>query len=787
MKLKLGILLLRIVKSRFLVVAVFYAFPALLAIRGLLFAPGTIGHNWDWGIPPLSSQLKVGFAPFYAWTEGALGSATSPLHSSGALDFVFFNLGYLGLNGVFLSRFLLFIAIVVSGTTMFYLVDDILRQEFCKRGIQNRRWIILPSLLAGFFYAFSPFLFCEFIAGYSVLALSYAFLPLAIYLFRKLVRSGAAKYIILLAIVLSVVAMSASNILFISVILFLYIVTQKGRLKLLGNLVATYGLFFCLNIYWILPFLCSHYGAPTNLYSVQQANLPGILVNIQSHVPSISQIFVGTGYWTDFFTASVAPAIKSLWVICSFGLIILTFASLFLLGRERRKEALFWAILLLSSFVFATGGKEPLGNMVLWLYKHVQYMALFRSPQHFITLPTIFMSILLGMGIFCFLSHFRLNRIPIYLTIVAMMTVWLSPFFTGNLGLAYLENKGGGNFVATFQVSPGFEKILAELRNDGSDSRVLYLPVSSSPYYLATEYQREGNGGDPVVGSTPGAIDDASGNPYAGGYIDILQDAFYGEHMPQNVSRLLEMANAKYVILRKDVRPNFGPFADTWNYEQVYENLKQAKGIELIEECDYVSLWENKNYLPRIYASSNALPVEGNIDEMVPVVSTGTFDPSDSVVFLSEQVSSSQWQFIQEYSAESSNHAPEISFEKVNATKYQVKVTNVTVPFFLVFSESYGSQWKAYVNSHGGDTNWMEAFFQESIPSESHLIANGYANAWYIDPAELGSGEEFTITLYYQPQSLFYLGCIISGVTFVGCIGFLVWGWRRGRRLKARD
>jgi len=780
--------------SRFmeiLVVLVTYNALAFFTLRKLLLESGTIGHNWDWTISPLADQLKVGFTPFYVWSEGALGGSHLSGLNFASLSFLWSNFGYLGLNGDFVSKFLLFVTIFVAGLTMFALVEDILGREFGKTGTISRAQVFFPSLLAGSFYALSPFLFCEFIGGSWTQFFSYALLPLAIYLFRKLASSGAVRHIVLLAIVLSMTAISFQNLFLISLILFLYTLVQESRLRLLRNLLITYVVFFVFNFYWICPLVYSIFRGEAGSVIANAVYLP----NIKNAVPSVLQVFIGTGYSRDFFTASVVPAIKSLWVICSFGLIILTLASLFLLGRERRKEALFWAIMLLSSFVFATGGKGPLGNMVLWLYEHVQYMALFRSPQHFMVPPTIFLSMLLGMGIFCFLSHFRLNRIPIYrlnrlpiyLAIVAMMTVWLSPFFTGNLGLAYLEKGGGGNFVANFQVSPGFEKILAELRNEGSDSRVLYLPVSSSPYYLATEYQREGQGGDPVVGGTPGAISDGSSNPYAEEYIAMLQDALCGEDMPQNVSMLLGMANAKYMILRKDVRPNFGPFADTWSYEQVYENLKQAEGIELIEECDYVSLWENKNYLPHIYALSNALPVEGNIDEIIPVVSTGTFDPRDSVVFFSEQVSSSQWQFIREYSAGSSNHAPEISFEKVNATKYQVKVTNATEPFFLVFSESYDSQWKAYVNSRGGDTNWMEAFFRGAISSGEHFTVNGYANAWYIDPGKLGTGAEFSVTLYFQPQSSFYLGWIISGLTFAGCIGLLVWCWRRGRRLKTRD
>jgi len=120
----------------------------------------------------------------------------------------------------------------------------------------------------------------------------------------------------------------------------------------------------------------------------------------------------------------------------------------------------------------------------------------------------------------------------------------------------------------------------------------------------------------------------------------------------------------------------------------------------------------------------------------------------------------------------------------VNPTKYRVKVANATEPFLLVFSESYHDQWKACVNSGDGDVGWIEAFWRDTVPEGQHIMANGYANAWYIDPAELGVEEEFSMTLYYKPQSLFYVGLVLSGVALVVCIGILLWCWRWRRKPK---
>jgi hypothetical protein len=115
------------------------------------------------------------------------------------------------------------------------------------------------------------------------------------------------------------------------------------------------------------------------------------------------------------------------------------------------------------------------------------------------------------------------------------------------------------------------------------------------------------------------------------------------------------------------------------------------------------------------------------------------------------------------------------TFEKIDTTKYVVHA-KTNEPFILVFSESFDSRWRAYIADGNKQIGWIEAFFQKSVSDNEHFMINGYANAWYIDPKHLGvKGNEFTITIYYWPQSLFYVGWILSTSTFLGCIGYLAW------------
>jgi len=152
-----------------------------------------------------------------------------------------------------------------------------------------------------------------------------------------------------------------------------------------------------------------------------------------------------------------------------------------------------------------------------------------------------------------------------------------------------------------------------------------------------------------------------------------------------------------------------------------------------------------------------------------------------------------------------SKEEPEIAFKKINPTKYLVKIERAKEPFWLVFSESFHKQWRLYKLPVA--SNQLPEFgeivadypklkvkeakhlmkftpedikylFKKPLEAEHHLV-NGYANGWYIEPEKLGLGENFVLVIYFWPQSLFYLGLGISGLTLLSCIGYLLWGKRK--------
>lgn len=145
---------------------------------------------------------------------------------------------------------------------------------------------------------------------------------------------------------------------------------------------------------------------------------------------------------------------------------------------------------------------------------------------------------------------------------------------------------------------------------------------------------------------------------------------------------------------------------------------------------------------------------------------------------------------------------PKITFQRVNPTKFAVDIESAEKPYFLVFSDSFHSGWKAFVdhkktdNLTGGktvaeyfgkeiiekkgpepfiDKTILSTFSMKTIPEDRHFVMNGYANSWYITPEDAEGKTNYRIILEYWPQKLVYFGFSVTILTIIAslsvCIG----------------
>ncbi len=110
-----------------------------------------------------------------------------------------------------------------------------------------------------------------------------------------------------------------------------------------------------------------------------------------------------------------------------------------------------------------------------------------------------------------------------------------------------------------------------------------------------------------------------------------------------------------------------------------------------------------------------------------------------------------------------------LDYVSINPTQINIQVKNLTSPGLMVYNESYHQGWEAFVRDPKG----------KNLLLENHVIANGFANGWWLDPTEIpveyqNPDGTYNVTLQFKPQKSFSLGLIISATVFVWCLGFLI-------------
>ncbi len=135
--------------------------------------------------------------------------------------------------------------------------------------------------------------------------------------------------------------------------------------------------------------------------------------------------------------------------------------------------------------------------------------------------------------------------------------------------------------------------------------------------------------------------------------------------------------------------------------------------------------------------------------------------------------------FIKENTDSRRQSVPEISYSRVNPTKFVAKIS-ARSPFFLLLDEKFDPEWRIYIKDKFSsksliDKHILNTLFLHQEENVPHLEVNGYANAWFIDPAKYVQKEDFEIVLEYWPQRIFYLSFII---TILVSTGSIIYFWK---------
>ncbi len=115
---------------------------------------------------------------------------------------------------------------------------------------------------------------------------------------------------------------------------------------------------------------------------------------------------------------------------------------------------------------------------------------------------------------------------------------------------------------------------------------------------------------------------------------------------------------------------------------------------------------------------------------------------------------------------------PEITFQRILPTRYIVTVKRVMDPFYLVLSESFSPDWKAYVidQSNGSDDIPATHRYFSRLPDRKyeigeseHFMVNAFSNAWKIE-----RDGDYSVVIDFYPQSVYRIALVFSVLCWVG-------------------
>lgn len=141
----------------------------------------------------------------------------------------------------------------------------------------------------------------------------------------------------------------------------------------------------------------------------------------------------------------------------------------------------------------------------------------------------------------------------------------------------------------------------------------------------------------------------------------------------------------------------------------------------------------------------------------------------------------------------------EVAYNINNPSLKTVRVKGAKEPFYLKVNDVYHDDWiaSAVNRNQSSLSTWLPLSPTTAINPNQHFQINGQLNAWYINPATICSvsnacthnkdgSYNFDLRVEFLPQRWFYIGLIISGLTVIGYIVYLITArYRSYRKRKA--
>jgi len=312
--------------------------------------------------------------------------------------------------------------------------------------------------------------------------------------------------------------------------------------------------------------------------------------------------------WGSLFNYQYETSYPQILAPLSFLLPILACSSLIFV--RKKKILLSFAVLSFVPLILFSLGPKFIAEL--------PFSDIFRDIARFLVLSSFSYVVMATLFLdFLFKQKKKyLNLVRIGLVILFIVSAY--PFLAGEI---FGEQKQQYDIrLRTYNFPQGYFDLENSLREEKKDTKVLYLPVGGAfnlvddkRFYGPFKEIRDIFAG---YSSKPGVIGISDrGMGAVTGLIFNLQEKIDDQRF-DNLGNLLSLMSVKYVAIRENASHLLGV-----SEKEVAALLTEQPGIVFRERWDKISLLENNNFLPHFYIPQNIIYSDGNIKDLVDILS----------------------------------------------------------------------------------------------------------------------------------------------------------------------
>lgn len=503
---------------------------------------------------------------------------------------------------------------------------------------------------------------------------------------------------------------------------------------------------------------------------------------------------------TLVFDRSAFPNIILLMIFLSANIIII---GLSIIYGKKNKYYLFFLIIFILIASLAFIAKNPLFSF--FQFKEIVYKIIphLRIDIAYIELIFIFLFLICIAGIYSYFSQNRLFR--------GIFTICILIEIIVSINIFWFQNKHEENIINSKEYN-SFNIWLKTNISDESMGNILIEPFSVA-------YK--------VPGITkniyPILFFEWVQNKYLlhWNFLELslpLTRDFLNQHIIANTQYLLpKNTGIKYILCLNecdwDLKPNFHLVSSYWKNIQLYkydnynpiiswynssfqeinptryhialENLKALSNISFLESFHpewklYLEPYSPLDCTP--IATYTGTTIDSDPSKSLSKMGTGTLS---TVALLQKQETEP---FV----------LSAMKLKTLVATAFLAEIQKL----FPAKMEAHTSKEPSYHTTECKPQNTFYAggelskLWEKPVFDDTHKLVYDYANSWTIDPEYIKANYpssyykqnpdgsiDIRMTLYFRPQSYFYLGLIISGTTFVLLLGYLGWSVVRRKNI----